>query len=721
MTTYTHPNGRNLRLSPTGRYLAHGNWIVFVRDLVTGELHECGRGWSAGWLNDTTLGITDVLDPDDNRSRQWRAYRPDLRRWDPTTRVGQAPVACAGGVIWGRDNWTDSEDVRYERNGLPYPMDPALGRLAGDLLGNDGQLLVTPNQFLLLAQPDRGWRGVIVDAGGPIGRLVRELPDPINLAGRIYDGPDGPYVTYGRAGRTILNTPTGTHTLTAPWLDGNPWPESPAKDIGEAGAVIAWDDAGELWFFQIVWAGHLGQMFVAIRKARTSEMDGTIARVIELPHLGLDVHLDGGNLTLAGFAFGTPSLPDNLGRVITDIDIHAWPRTNVLNHVRRFDWPVTVPAKPIAFWPFGDPRGNVGGGQSTPDEDDCVIEGIGQYPDEHPEFGGKPWLAPENNTPERLLGYWTSRWDSEHALVQYPTDDAIRRLADGYLVDHVRDELVELYREATATGSRDFWPIERRIAEESSKRTGRPILVYNDHGWVIDTSVTPHHWLGIFDLLDVVEAYRLLGRPVVGVITMPPKGRQADASWETDVLVRPQIDVLTAIGVPVMLNITPHDGLGVWQPLHQIARKLNHAMALSSYPNVIGYSVVGLDGRRTRDPEFSTWVDQRWLPAIDATLRSVNRSDFPSVAPILPDPRVPGDKPDLPVPPKPLPPPTRDEAIAISQIAAILVGAGLGTVAIARAIRAVRSDRSLLADLDWIRRDATARRRLSRLAAGLEE
>ncbi len=607
------------KLSPTGRYLAYGNGHVWVIDLQTGHTFNAGSGWAGSgntaqcpagaWMSDREFALVSEAGLD--RAIKLVDVVTETAR-DPGIPTATWPARVSRTAIYGRQA-PDPNNWQYFRDGQSLTMDPALGRLAFDPIP-------TPNNVLMLAQPDRGWCGVLID--GLTGLLIRELP-AVTAYGRQFDGPDGCYVAYPEAGlgakALIIDGPAGVQRIELPFDQGMP--------------ALVWVK-GVLWVWSVVWGGHNEQCFAFGRPIGES-----LGICIEMPNLDLNVAYDEtqDRFILAGYAYGSPQYPPAY------IEAHAVPataaRSTLAEHITPFTWPIVSPpaGRPLGVWSFNG-RGNIGDGADRSGTKP-ILEGLGLNPD------GSPWLRAENW--DRLLAIWTSRWDSAPAMQYYPTADRIRLLARGYRCAAIEQELVDLYQAQRAANSQDFWPIEHRLATEIARQHGAPLIVYSDHPYVKNAAGDR---VGEFDLLPVAEDWRAEGIGVICHPNMYPTER--DANWEMANLVLPMLGQLAAAGFPVMLCLALYDQNKAWWPLREIAKKLNACIGLP----VLGVELVGW-GERASDPELDAWLDE-WGTALLAAIAPFDRTLWPAWHPIPPPvvtpPIVVTPTPDpSPVPPAP--------------------------------------------------------------------
>ena len=616
--------------------MAFGNWNVRVVDLVTNQVQDFGQGWPGGWLSDTVIGITDEpATGNDNYRRQFAEgdVLTGLRTARPDIDIDTVPLTAAKGHIYGANpKLRGAEDVVFYRDGIAIDTSAA-GRVA--LAPN-----VTRKNVLHLAQPDRGWAGVLVN--GLTGNVIRQLP-AVTMYGRAFDGPDGVYVSYpagaGLAGATIINRPDGSE-VTVP---GPPMDVSDSSGIG----VLVWVD-GVLWIFHQVWAGTNDQCFAF---GRPADGDGQLGICVEMPNLDLDVQFDpvARTFTLVGYAYGTEHYPASYLEAITGVSIDT-PRVKLMDQVTPFDFPIQIPTLGTrTVWCFG-PGGEVGGGDDPAGD---VIEGIGLWKEGEKGYlthhANEPWLAQRNNTPERLRAIWTSRWDSEHALKFY-TEDQIRLLAQGYLCGDIEADLVAKYQAAKAAGSDDFWPIEEAIAKHVSRRTGRPIIYYSDHGKVRLPNGDEN---GRFDLKPALAQARADGYPVVAAANLYPT--EGDLAWETEWMTGPMLRDLGDLpatdtepaqaAYPVMLVLAAYTQGRKWRP-RNVAKKLAACVGLPC----IGIAVFGIE-RPDSFPDWFPWA-RRWLAALLAALPATEPA-WPSKPVHLPTPTP--TEPVKPVPADPGP------------------------------------------------------------------
>lgn len=228
MTRWTpsHTNGWYPQLSPSGRYVAFGNWNVWIVDTTDWTVRDLGPGWAAGWLTLAGIeyvGITYCQSRPDDPPGDWRQQK---RRWVRTVATDTwavteqteippdgSPVLCAGESIIGYDydltqpgsSWTylrwriDADGIARGGPVALASTEPLLGQPA---LSDDGRALVVGESV--------HWQSRIfdLDSGACISAPPFGLGAPRLrvVEGRVtvtYNAVGGPWVSVDGVARVI--------------------------------------------------------------------------------------------------------------------------------------------------------------------------------------------------------------------------------------------------------------------------------------------------------------------------------------------------------------------------------------------------------------------------------------------------------------------------------------------------------------------------------------
>lgn len=400
----SQPNGWWPSMSPTGRYVAYGNWHLYVTDLQTGETWDTNLpACPSGWASETVVGGAVELGANCVR---------DFYLCDVVSRtITKHPIAAETGphkivgetIVGVRPGGENPAHMAYYRNGVPVPNQDGKGWFGWDTNTPDGR------HFLLSASRTQPWRAVIVDA--ETGTEVRRFPDVVsNMFMDFVVRPDGFYLTHHH-GPMLLMRPDGT-TQTIPTVvpDNHGW---------EGGPTLAW--AGEeLWIWTGLAIGANEQLFIAGRRLGDTDP-------ILLPG-------GGGNLNVtydeAQDVFIVAGTTDRGALTVHTVSRTA-ARTKVSTVITPFDYPI-----PDTGWPRGLGWGYLGGSMTAPGNvssgDDTgttrpIIEAIGAYND------GTPWIRPQDES--RLLAIFVS-----------PRDDAKYKTNR----DEARQDVITLARRSGA-------------------------------------------------------------------------------------------------------------------------------------------------------------------------------------------------------------------------------------------------------------------------------
>jgi hypothetical protein len=377
----SQPNGWWPQWSPSGRYLAYGNWHLYVTDMHTGETWDTGLvACPSGWASDTVVG--GAVEIGGNNLREFYlcdittrtiTKQPMASTTGPNKIVGETIV----GVTPGGDN---PAHMTYYRNGQLVSNQDGQGWFGWDTNTPDGR------HFLL--SDSRNWQAVIIDAEA--GHEVRRFPGVApNMFVDFIVGPDGFYLTH-QHGPMLLFRPNGSsETIPTVVPDGRGWEGGPTL-------VFAHD---ELWIWTALVLGANEQSFMAGRRLGDAQpilLPGGPGQISVVYDETRDVFCVAGQDT-RGTLTAYAAVPRTTAR------------TDVTSRITPFDYPI-----PDTGWPRGLGWGYLGGTLNAPGNvssgDDHgtsrpILEGIGVNND------GTPWIRPQDES--RLL-----------AIVVSPRDDA---------------------------------------------------------------------------------------------------------------------------------------------------------------------------------------------------------------------------------------------------------------------------------------------------------